>query len=114
MSASDSRTRWAAVRLPDGDERPITEIVPDGLGELMAGGPPAMVLVAPPGAPQIAAVGDGTLSSPGRYVLFCSIPTGADPEEFLAAAAESDGPPDVEGGPPHFVHGMVADVTVTG
>ena len=30
------------------------------------------------------------------------------------AAAESDGPPEVDGGPPHFVNGMFAEVVVEG
>jgi hypothetical protein len=43
----------------------------------------------------------------------CFIPTGADPQEYLTAAQEAtDGPPQVEGGPPHVVHGMFAEFTV--
>jgi hypothetical protein len=57
--------------------------------------------------------GTGTLSEAGRYALICVIPTGADPDEYLAAAAASEGgPPDVEGGPPHIVQGMFAELTV--
>ena len=63
---------------------------------------------------EIAAVGDGTLAEPGRYVVLCLIPTGADPAEYLAAAATSDGPPQVDGGPPHIAHGMFAELVVTG
>ena len=102
-----------AFRLPDGDERSVDEIVDAGLGELLTGAPPAAVLLAAPGAEQIAAVGDGTLDVPGRYLLLCAIPTGADPAEYLAAAATSDGPPQVEGGAPHFAHGMFDDLVVT-
>ena len=58
------------------------------------------------------AVGDGTLQEPGRYLVICTIPTGADPAEYLAAEATSNGPPDVEGGPPHFTHGMYAELDV--
>lgn len=75
-------------------------------------GPPALVIIAGPGGDSVVPVGDGTLPTPGRYILFCAIPTGADPAEFLAAAEISDGPPDVPGGPPHFVHGMAATVEV--
>jgi hypothetical protein len=102
-----------AVRLADGDDRPVDEIVASGLEEVMAGGPPAAVLLAAPGGEQIAAVGDGVLAEPGRYLLLCAIPTGADVREYLEAAATSDGPPQVDGGPPHFVNGMVDDVVVT-
>ncbi|MDZ7732776.1 MAG: hypothetical protein U5R31_06345 [Acidimicrobiia bacterium] len=57
--------------------------------------------------------GDGVIDEPGRYAFICAIPTGADPQEYLAAAAEAEGgPPQVEGGPPHFVEGMYAEVTV--
>ena len=74
-----------------------------------------MVLLQPPGSDeQIVAVGDGTLTEAGRYVLMCFIPTGADPEEYLAAAAASEGeaPTGVAGGPPHFVNGMYAELQV--
>jgi hypothetical protein len=60
------------------------------------------------------AVGDGTLTEPGRYVLMCFIPTGADPDEYLSAAAASEGeaPTGVAGGPPHVVNGMYAELHV--
>jgi hypothetical protein len=76
-------------------------------------GAPATVLLAAPGGPQIAAVGDGTLTRPGRYAIVCVIPTGADPDAYLQAAAESDeGPPEVDGGPPHIAQGMFAELVV--
>jgi hypothetical protein len=102
-----------AIRLPDGDDRPVDELLGD-LEGVMSAGPPAAVLLAAPDGEPIAAVGDGTLTEPGRYLILCAIPTGADPAEYLAAAAESDGPPQVAGGAPHFVHGMVDDLVVTG
>jgi hypothetical protein len=105
-----------AVRLAEDEERSADELVQlpeEELGALFAG-PPTMVLIAPPsGAPHIPAVGDGSLTEPGRYLLLCSIPTGADPDEYMAAAqASQGGPPDVEGGPPHFTRGMYAELTV--
>jgi hypothetical protein len=102
-----------AVRLADGDDRPVDEIVATGLDEVLGAGPPAAVLLAAPGGQQVDAVGDGVLAEPGRYLLLCAIPTGADPQEYLDAAATSDGPPQVDGGAPHFVNGMVAELTVT-
>jgi hypothetical protein len=106
-----------AVPLGADETRPIEEIVADpaGIGALLGGGPPTAVIVASPGGDQPGAVvGDGTLAEPGRYALICTIPTGADPDEYLAAAAAAQGgPPDVAGGPPHFVNGMVAEVEVT-
>lgn len=115
---SDSETEiheFVAFRLDDDETRSAAELValpPDEL--LPALGPePAAVLLAPPGAEAaIPAVGDGTLTEPGRYVIICVIPTGADPAEYLEKAATSDGPPDVAGGPPHIVNGMYADLLV--
>ena len=74
----------------------------------------ATVLLAPPGSDEvITAVGNGILLEPGRYAIVCAIPTGADPQEYLTAAATSEGPPQVAGGPPHFTQGMFAELTVT-
>ena len=104
-----------AIRLADGDTRPAGEIIEAGLAEVLAAGSPTAILLAAPGAEQIPAVGDGTLTEPGRYLILCAIPTGADPAEYLAAAqANPDGgPPHVEGGAPHFAHGMFDDLVVT-
>lgn len=102
-----------ALRLPDDEQRAADEIVHDGLEQLLAAGPPALVLLAPPGGEPTVAVGDGTLAEPGRYLILCAIPTGADPAEYLAAAAASNGEqPQVEGGAPHFTHGMFDDLVV--
>ncbi len=100
-------------RLPDDDERSVADVIADA-ESLLTSGPPVAVLLAEPDGEQHAAVGDGTLEEPGRYVIFCAIPTGADAGEYLAAAATSDGPPQVDGGPPHFVNGMYTELTVTG
>lgn len=104
---------FVTYRLDDSDDRDIDEIVADAEA-LLTGGPPVAVLLAAPGGEQIPAVGDGTLAEPGRYVILCAIPTGADVAEYLEAAATSDGPPQVAGGPPHFMNGMYAEITVTG
>jgi hypothetical protein len=103
-----------ALRIVDTETRSAAELMALPEGELRAATNPmpATVLVAAPGGRQIDALGDGTLSEAGRYLLLCAIPTGADPAEYMQAAAESAGPPDVPGGPPHFVHGMFAELTV--
>jgi plastocyanin len=103
------------LRLPDGEDRPLEELLalPEEEIDALFVGMPEMVLVAAPGGPQIDAVGDGTLTQTGRFVVICAIPTGADPDEFFAAMAEGgEGPPQVDGGPPHFVHGMVGEIVV--
>lgn len=103
-----------AFRLPDEEERSIQELLELPPEELMPTlGAPATVLLAAPDGPQIAAVGDGTLTEPGRYAIVCFIPTGVEPDVYLEAAAASDeGPPQVDGGPPHFAQGMYRELIV--
>lgn len=103
-----------AFRLADDENRSVEEIVHLDPEEMQAVlGEPTTVILAPPSSEQVATpLGDGTLSEPGRYALICMIPTGADPDEFMQAAATSDGPPDVAGGPPHIAHGMYAEIEV--
>ncbi|MDW3214949.1 MAG: hypothetical protein R8G01_13180 [Ilumatobacteraceae bacterium] len=97
-------------------DMPLAELLtlpPDELEATL--GAPITVLLQPPGAPEpIMAVGDGTLTDPGRYVLMCFIPIGADPDEYLAAVAAAGGgkPEGVAGGPPHFTGGMFAELVV--
>jgi hypothetical protein len=106
-----------AIRLPDDEERPVSELVTlpiEQLGGIISGEPAAVLLALPDGGPMIAAVGDGTLSEPGRYAIICMIPAGADPQGYLeAAAASQGGPPKVDGGPPHLAFGMFAELAVT-
>jgi len=71
------------------------------------------VLVAAPGGDGVVVEGDGVLGEPGRYALICGIPTGADPDEYLEAAAAAEGaPPEVDGGAPHIAAGMYAELVV--
>jgi hypothetical protein len=113
--SEDELHELVAFRLPDDEDRSVdelSELPPEDL--VPALGEPVTVLLAEPDGPQIPAVGDGTVDEPGRYAIMCFIPTGADPGEYLAAAAEAEeGPPEgVAGGPPHFVQGMRAELTV--
>ena len=104
-----------AMRLPDAEQRTVDELVglpEQELGALFAD-PPALVLIAPPGEESFAAVGDGNLGEPGRYLFLCFIPTGAEPADYLGALEANPGePPSVPGGPPHFTACMYAEVTV--
>jgi hypothetical protein len=105
------------VRVPDGEDRPVSELVRLPPEELMGMVMPNLVGVslAPPNGDGMVVRGDLVLADAGRYMLLCVIPTGADPDEYLAAAEEAeDGPPQVDGGPPHIVHGMYAEVTAEG
>lgn len=103
-----------AVRLPDDETRSVEELVGLPPDELAAFFPLVeTVLVAAPNASGVVVEGDGTLAEPGRYALLCVIPTGADPAEYLEAAAAADGaPPEVEGGAPHIAAGMFAELVV--
>ena len=92
----------------------LVELPDEELGAIFGEGPPDTVLLAAPGGEQVDAVGDGTLTEPGRYVLACFIPTGVDPDAYLNAPASEEGPPQVPGadGPPHITHGMWAELVV--
>ncbi len=104
------------IRLKDGEKRSIEQLValPEAESEQAFAGEPAMVLIAPPGGGDvIKAVGDGKLTEKGRYLVVCSIPTGADPAAFLKASeATPDGPPKGFNGAPHFTMGMYGEITV--
>ncbi len=80
-----------AFLLPEDETRPVEELVQlpeEELGALFGTAEPATVIIAPPGEAGFPVVGDGSLTEPGRYAVICSIPIGADPAEFLAAAQE--------------------------
>lgn len=113
-SAAEELHELVAFALPDDEERSVQELTELDPGELVATlGEPVTVLLAEPGGSAIPAVGDGTLSAPGRYAIMCFIPTGVEPQVYLeAAAATEEGPPQVEGGPPHFVNGMFRELRV--
>lgn len=92
-----------AVRLDDADERTVDQLValPDGELQALAADGAATVLVAGPGGGEAEAVeGDGRLDRPGRYLLVCTIPTGADAQAHAV------------GGPPHFTAGMYGQLVV--
>lgn len=112
--SDDEVHELVAIRLPEGEDRPVSELVqlpPDELAAFFPG--VETVIVAPPVAEGFPVEGTGSITQPGRYALICVIPTGADPEEYLTAAAEAEGgPPDVAGGPPHIAEGMFAELTV--
>lgn len=108
-----------AVKIPESETRSIDELVklPEAeLDALFGAAQPAMVLVHPPGGgDMIPAVGDGTFTEAGRYIIICAIPVGADPAKMMAAMqAATEGPPTTEpgAGPPHFTQGMYAGITV--
>lgn len=113
--SSEEAHELVLVRLPDTEERSIEELVqmsPEEQQQLLTDSLVG-VSVAAPGSDGMVVEGDLVVDEPGRYLMVCLIPTDADPEEYLRAAAEAEGgPPQVEGGPPHLVNGMYAELTV--
>lgn len=100
----------SSVRRYRGRRNELLALPQDQLEALFAS-EPELVIVALPGEGGVAIIGDGTLSRPGRYLLFCAIPTGANPAEYMRQAQASQaGPPQVDGGPHHFTAGMYAQV----
>jgi uncharacterized cupredoxin-like copper-binding protein len=105
------------IRIPDDEERPVEELLQlpeEEIDAIFGDGPPALVSVAGPGEDGMPVVGDGTITEPGRYVVACFIPVGAD-SAAVADAMQSTGTeqPDLGDGPPHFTQGMWAELTVT-
>lgn len=104
-----------AMRLADGETGAADELLslPQSELERFLAAPPSLVVVAPPAEWGFVALGDGVLDEPGRYLIACFIPTGADPQTYLDALEAAPGqPPQVDGGPPHFTAGMVQEVVV--
>jgi plastocyanin len=118
--SADEAHELTAFRLPDTETRSLAELQalpPDEFGALVPGAP-ALAFAARPNEDGELVLGDGTLHEPGRYLLVCFIPTGADPDQVMtamqaAAADPSAGPPQIEGGPPHVAAGMIAELVVT-
>lgn len=113
-ASTDELHELVLVRLPDDEQRPVSELVqlPEAEVEPIMAGLKG-VSVAPPESDGMVVEGALVADEPGRYALLCFVPTGADPQEFMDAAAEAEGgPPEVEGGPPHVAHGMFAELTV--
>ncbi|MCC5954333.1 MAG: hypothetical protein JJU45_20020 [Acidimicrobiia bacterium] len=101
-------------RLDDDEDRSLEELLELPQEELMAVAEMRGVgFAAPDSDDAVYPMGPLVLDEAGRWIALCAIPTGADPDEWLAEAAANPGPPDVDGGPPHLVHGMVSLVEVT-
>ncbi|HSP03834.1 MAG TPA: hypothetical protein VLR27_10055 [Acidimicrobiales bacterium] len=103
-----------AMRIPDEETRPISELMAlpeDELFPIFGDGEPAAVILAATGTTDTPGpvVGDGTLTEPGRYAIVCFLPVGAD-DSILDP--EADGPPESDA-PPHVSQGMFAELTVS-
>ena len=100
----------------DPDQDMSMDEILQGAAEESDGPPPdwltfSGVAIAMPGEDGFAPEGPVVLEEPGRYLLLCFVPTGADPAAF-EAAMESGEEPSVGQGPPHVAEGMAAELTV--
>lgn len=109
-----------ALRIDDDETRPFEELMQLPAEEQESLALFTGVAIAPPGgdsgevpAPPL------VLEEPGRYMFACFIPTGAPPQEVMAALREfaasgaTEGAPDYpDTGPPHVTQGMGAEVIV--
>lgn len=115
-NASDEELHEMVVfRVDDDQDMSMDEIIQMAAEE--SDGPPpewltfSGVAVAMPGEDGFAPEGPVVLDEPGRYLLLCFIPTGADPAAFEEAMASGEEPP-ADAGPPHVAEGMAAELTV--
>jgi hypothetical protein len=116
--SSDQPHEFIALRLPEGEERPLEELLglpQQELTALIGAAEPEVVLVAPPGRSRVLGVGDDTFSQAGRYMVLCSVPVGSSPEDYLSGDRYVTGrlPEASGGGEPHFTRGMLADLRVS-
>ena len=108
----------AIVKLNDSETRPVEELSQLPFEELhyrgIEIGSIRSVVFAMPESPQYTFVlGPPAFGGPGRYIVFCSILVGADPER--ARTAVERGPMhSVEGVPRHYEVGMMTEVIVEG
>lgn len=101
-----------ALRVVDGETRPMAALLQLPEAERDKAAEFRGVTVAFPGEKGFSPQGPLTLTQPGRYLLVCTIPTGADPVAYREKAKTAQGPVVVPGGPPHLVGGMAAELTV--
>lgn len=113
--SEDEVHEMVVLRVDDDETRPLEELLqlPDEEAEQVTTF--AGVSVALPGDQGVTPEGPVVLSEPGRYVMLCFIPTGADPDAYRQAIeGDATDAPQVEGGPPHVAEGMVAEFEVSG
>jgi len=102
---------FVAVLVPETETRSLEELIelPQAELEALFAEEPPLVTIAFPGSTDQPGpvVGDGTLTEPGRYLYLCTFPQGTTVDDV----ANAEGP--LQGDtPPHFVLGMVGELTV--
>jgi hypothetical protein len=110
------------VRIDDDDDRTAEEIMALDLDELFDGDNPTFgllgdVMLARPdgGSYVVNGVPGQGITNPGRYIVMCLTPVGADPA--FAEQRAGDGPPtaeDLAGTVPHYQMGEYAEFIVEG
>lgn len=113
--ADDEVHEIVLLRVDDDEDRPLDELLALPEAEQQEVASFQGVSVALPGEDGEVVEGSLTVDEPGRYLLICTIPQGADPDayrEALSSGAPEE--PEVEGGPPHLVLGMAAELEVEG
>lgn len=114
-ASEDEFHEMVVFRVDDDQDMSMDEIIQMAAEE--TDGPPpewltfSGVALAMPGEDGFTPEGPVVLDEPGRYLLLCFIPTGADPAAF-EEAMESGEEPQVGEGPPHVAEGMAAELTV--
>ena len=104
-------------RVADSEERSVDELLQLPEEESMASLTFLGVAGAAPGEEGEVVEGSFEISEPGRYVLTCFIPEGADPAvvgDAFFGADPAEGPPDFGDGAPHAMLGMAREFTVQG
>lgn len=115
-ASSTHMHEMVAVKIPATEHRSLAVLTQLSHAELVAalGRPPKFAFLQPPGGPLIKAVGDGTITEPGRYLLICSVQLDVTPAQYFKALAQHPGEaPEIPGGgAPHYTQGMYAEITV--
>lgn len=105
----------AIIRLDNDDQRTVEELTALSPGELLENtGTFQVALLSRPGQMQYAkSPGSATLRTPGRYLIVCSVPLGADPA-VVERQVEFGPPAQIEGVPAHYQVTMFAEFFVEG
>lgn len=102
---------FVLVKRPDGETRPLTELLelPESELETIFAGEPALVTIAMPGQTDTPGpvLGDARITEPGEYIYICTFPQGTTVDDVANATGPLQGDT-----PPHFVFGMAGELTV--
>lgn len=113
--SDDEVHEMVVMRIDDDQTMPLDEILAEIAAEPNAPPPDFVtfkgISIAMTSEAGFEPEGPVVLDEPGRYLLLCFIPTGADPDAYREAAESgATEAPDIGGGPPHVVEGMAAEL----